>query len=208
MPYRRAWRFSPFASVQILFLSLAATLKCPSLLSIDFWRPWPPVYFSSKLPMARRVLTSTSLPTKLFRQDQHPSQIYTQNFCISEVPPKKQKYIPKSGTYPNGFKVGSTNVGIKDNGEPDLVLVSSSELSNGAAVFTKNQFPAPSITVSKEALSRRGGRGLRGVIANSGCANLFTGQKGLEDARSMGRAAGETSEGEMMVMHTGGIRTK
>ncbi|KAJ8068997.1 hypothetical protein OCU04_002676 [Sclerotinia nivalis] len=55
------------------------------------------------------------------------------------------------------------------------------------------------------------GRGLRGVVANSWCANLLTGEKGLEDSRNMSREAGRIVCGEgtgqeeesVMVMHTG-----
>ena len=55
------------------------------------------------------------------------------------------------------------------------------------------------------------GQGLKGVIANSWCANLLTGKAGLEDAVVMSKEAdkyvsGETGadrESSVMVMHTG-----
>lgn len=132
----------------------------------------------------------------------------------SPIPESKLKYVPNSGSYPLGFRVGSVKAGIKPESSPqrDLVLVASDRPSCGAAVFTKNEFPAPSVTVSREIVKRSKGHGIQGIIANSGCANLFTGQRGLVDARRMGEQAAdqlagnvvdEGSEPSVLVMHTG-----
>lgn len=131
------------------------------------------------------------------------------------IPPNKQRLVPTSGNYPFGFKVGSIRAGIKpaSNTQPDLVLVSSDRPATGAAVFTKNEFCAPSITVSRAVMRQTKGHGLRGVIANSGCANLLTGQQGLDDATAMSREVcrqisgrlppGADDSSSVMVMHTG-----
>lgn len=131
----------------------------------------------------------------------------------SPIPSNKQRFVPTSGTYPRGFLLRSTNIGLKPPGksQPDLILVASEKPSCGAAVFTKNEFPAASITVSKDIVERSKGWGIRGIIANSGCANTLTGIKGREDAVRMSREAGRLIDGEMggegessvMVMHTG-----
>lgn len=131
----------------------------------------------------------------------------------SPIPDNKQRFVPKSGTYPEGFLVGSTNIGIKptSKAQPDLILVASEKHSCGAAVFTKNEFPAASIIVSRDLVRQTKGHGLRGVIANSWCANTLTGKAGLEDAVAMSKEAdkyvsGETGferESSVMVMHTG-----
>lgn len=128
----------------------------------------------------------------------------------STIPQSKSRFIPSDGTYPLGFSVGSVKAGIKPESSPqsDLVLVASEVSSCGAAVFTKNEFAAPSIKVSRELLRASKGRDIRGVIANSGCANLFTGKPGLEDTLNMGEEAAhhlaiEGSKPSVMVMHTG-----
>ena len=131
----------------------------------------------------------------------------------SPIPTHKQRFVPTSGTYPEGFLVGSINVGIKPAGksQPDLILVASEKPSCGAAVFTKNEFPAASVTVTRDLVRKTKGHGLRGVIANSWCANTLTGKVGLEDAVAMSKEAGKCVSGEtgaeressMMVMHTG-----
>ncbi|CZR62995.1 probable Arginine biosynthesis bifunctional protein ArgJ 2, mitochondrial [Phialocephala subalpina] len=136
----------------------------------------------------------------------------------SPVPANKKRFIPTSGTYPKGFLVGSTNVGIKpaSKSQPDLILIASETYCHGAAVFTRNEFPAASITVSRDFLKRREGRGLRGIIANSWCANTLTGDVGIADATRMSKEAEKCLAGEavdeespsVMVMHTGtgGVR--
>lgn len=135
----------------------------------------------------------------------------------SPIPANKQKFVPSSGTYPKGFRVGSIHVGIKpaSKSQPDLVLVASEKPSNAAAVFTKNEFAAPSITVSREIIKKTKGRGVRGVIANSWCANLFNGKEGLENSLKMSMEANKYVSGDaskecssVMVMHTGKARER
>ncbi len=131
----------------------------------------------------------------------------------SPVPATKQKFVPTFGTYPKGFLIGSINIGIKpaSKSQPDLILVASEKPSCGAAVFTRNEFPAASITVTRDLVRKTKGHGLRGVIANSWCANTLTGNAGLEDAVAMSREAdkyvsgdtGAERESSVMVMHTG-----
>lgn len=128
---------------------------------------------------------------------------------ISGIPEKKQKYVPQDGTYPKGFKVGGIHTGVKKDGKSlDLALVTSDLPCSAAAVFTKNVFKAAPVVVSKQTLDARGGKGIRGLVANSGCANAVTGTKGMEDARAMGAAVdqvlGETDP-STIVMSTGVI---
>lgn len=166
--------------------------------------------------MGKRLLLSTK-PLRISHPCCHCSYYSTTTkfdvFGNLPVPAHKRRWIPTSGTHPLGFKVGSIYAGIKpsspspDSQQPDLVLVSSELPSNGAAVFTKNEFPAASVTVSKGLLQKTQGYGLRGVVANSGCANLLTGQQGLDDAVAMSEEAGrygpDKVNQDFMVMHTG-----
>ncbi|KAK1998057.1 arginine biosynthesis protein ArgJ [Colletotrichum falcatum] len=136
------------------------------------------------------------------------------------IPANKRRFVPDSGFYPKGFSVASINAGINSTKRtrPDLTMVKSDVPSCGAAVFTRNKFPAASVTASRKHLSATKGNGLGGVIANAGCANLFTGQAGLDDAAAMMNAANEllvssspssaaVAVGEtppsVIVMHTG-----
>jgi len=107
------------------------------------------------------------------------------------VPPTKIKYVPSSGTYPQGFVCSSTHVGVKASNTrfDDLALIASEKPCVAAATFTRNKFQAAPVTVSKELLARRGGEGVRGVVINSGCANAVTGKGGIEDAIKMSEVA-------------------
>ena len=63
-----------------------------------------------------------------------------------------------------------------------VALIAAS--STAAKVFTKNKIRAAPLDVTAANLASAGGR-LEGVIANSGCANAYTGSQGIEDARWM-----------------------
>ena len=130
------------------------------------------------------------------------------------VPAAKQKYVPTSGTYPQGFLASGTHVGVKPTNTrfPDLALIASESPCSGAAVFTTNKFQAAPVVVSKEMLQRRAGGGVRAIVINSGCANAVTGKKGLEDAQCMGEKVDECFGGQddgkggsTIVMSTGVI---
>ena len=103
------------------------------------------------------------------------------------IPEAKLKYVPTSGTYPKGFSVSGTHVGVKTSNKkrPDLAVISSDRSCSAAAVFTQNIFQAAPVTVSKKVLKQRKGQDIRSIIINSGCANAVTGEGGLEDASNM-----------------------
>ena len=88
-------------------------------------------------------------------------------------------------------------------GKYGLALIAAS--GTAAGMFTTNRVRAAPLAVTASNLA--GGR-LDGVIANSGCANAYTGPRGLEDARAMARLlAGflETDETKIAVASTGVI---
>lgn len=132
----------------------------------------------------------------------------------STIPTAKLKYIPTSGTYPKGFLVSGTHVGVKPTNKstPDLAFLASETPCAAAAVFTKNKFQAAPVTVSRKMLQRRNNTGIRSVIINSGCANAVTGKGGMEDAEKMGAEADRCFDapsdgkgGSSIVMSTGVI---
>ncbi|KAL9042265.1 MAG: hypothetical protein Q9214_003834, partial [Letrouitia sp. 1 TL-2023] len=106
------------------------------------------------------------------------------------IPSAKQQYVPTTGTYPKGFFATGIHVGVKPSNTqfPDLALIASDTPCSAAAVFTKNIFQAAPVTVSREILQKRSGKGIRAIVINSGCANAVTGRGGLEDSMSMARA--------------------
>ncbi|CAD6502121.1 BgTH12-02362 [Blumeria graminis f. sp. triticale] len=130
------------------------------------------------------------------------------------VPSCKKKYVPLNGTYPKGFLIAGTYVGVKPSNKtaPDLALLASETICSAAAVFTKNVFQAAPVVVSCQTLRERNNDGIRAVVVNSGCANAVTGMGGYEDAQKMGQAADrcfdtsmDESMGRSIVMSTGVI---
>jgi glutamate N-acetyltransferase/amino-acid N-acetyltransferase len=77
------------------------------------------------------------------------------------------------GVRANGIKQGKNGLAI--------IVIEAKKLST-AGVFTRNKVIAAPLIVTQKALSKRD---LKAVIANSGCANAFTGRKGMLDARWM-----------------------
>ena len=74
---------------------------------------------------------------------------------------------------------GVTAAGMKE-GRYGLALVAAS--GTAAAVFTSNRVKAAPLILMKERIAR--GQ-LDGIIVNSGCANAYTGEKGIRDAAMM-----------------------
>ncbi|TGO48182.1 hypothetical protein BCON_0248g00060 [Botryotinia convoluta] len=162
----------------------------------------------TKLPVARLIRPTASY---------HPAISSIRYYSAppeSTIPAAKLKYIPTSGTYPKGFLVSGTHVGVKPTNKstPDLAFLASETPCAAAAVFTKNKFQAAPVTVSRKMLQRRNNTGIRSVIINSGCANAVTGKGGMEDAEKMGAEADRCFDtpsdgkgGSSIVMSTGVI---
>lgn len=129
--------------------------------------------------------------------------------CSVRLATDKSKYIPKSGTYPQGYAVGAIHCGVKKDPKlKDLSVITSDRPAAAAAEFTQNVFKAAPVQVSAKVLDN--GSAIRAIITNSGCANAVTGEGGLEDARAMVKATdialGEVdSPGRSLVMSTGVI---
>ncbi len=80
---------------------------------------------------------------------------------------------------------GVRAAGIKE-GKFGLTLIEAAGTATG--VFTSNLVRAPPISLMEDRI--RKGR-LEAVIANSGCANAYTGERGYKDAVRMGDICGE-----------------
>jgi len=110
-------------------------------------------------------------------------------------------------TSPLGFLAGAARAAVRESppDKVDLGLLYSLEPCAAAALFTVNSVRAAPILISERHLAD--GRA-RAVIANSGCANASTGERGLADAEEMARlAAGKLSlsADEVVVASTGVI---
>ncbi|MDR0978179.1 MAG: bifunctional glutamate N-acetyltransferase/amino-acid acetyltransferase ArgJ [Endomicrobium sp.] len=82
---------------------------------------------------------------------------------------------------PNGFKVGGIYSGLSHKkGKKDLSIFLSDVPADAAGIFTRSVVKAAPVLLDIRRL--RKSSKFSGIVANSGCANACTGDKGLEDA--------------------------
>jgi glutamate N-acetyltransferase/amino-acid N-acetyltransferase len=112
---------------------------------------------------------------------------------------------PEAGL-PDGFRASGVACGIKPSGNPDVgLLVCDSEHPVSAARFTATATPAAPVLLSQQRCRLNC---LRVVLANSGCANAATGNRGMEAAaKTQGAAALAIgcNETDVVLASTGGI---
>lgn len=104
-----------------------------------------------------------------------------------------------------GVRLGTASAGIKKPGRRDLVVMELDELSQAAAVFTKNAFCAAPVLLAKKHLANSSPRYL---LINTGNANAGTGQQGLVDALQCCEALAsltQTSSDSVLPFSTGVI---
>jgi glutamate N-acetyltransferase/amino-acid N-acetyltransferase len=99
--------------------------------------------------------------------------------------PMNEETKPIAG--PKGFMAGGACAGLKPSGALDMAAILCDRPVVAAAVTTQNQFCGAPVTVVRERLEAD--PHARGVLINSGIANVCTGEKGLADARAMAAAA-------------------
>jgi len=116
-------------------------------------------------------------------------------------------------TAPKGFRAAGVACGIKRRSATaaaaplDLALIVTEGPVSAAAVFTTNKAVAAPIVVSREHLTKSGGRAAA-IVVNAGCANACTGEAGLTVARQMAEAAAGAARcapHEVLVASTGVI---
>ncbi len=108
-------------------------------------------------------------------------------------------------TSPQGFYAGATYAGIKKQAEQslDLGILFSEAPCTTAGLFTSSRIRSAPVTLCQEKLQE--GRAVA-VVANSGCANAYTGEQGLVDAAEMATLAAKgigVSSEDVLVASTG-----
>ncbi len=79
-----------------------------------------------------------------------------------------------------GFRAAGVAAEIKYRGRNDVALLVADAPCAAAAVFTTNRVAAAPVLYDREVV--RGGK-VQAILANSGCANACTGERGLKDAK-------------------------
>jgi glutamate N-acetyltransferase/amino-acid N-acetyltransferase len=108
---------------------------------------------------------------------------------------------------PRGFRAGAVAAAIKYEGRDDLALLVSETPCTAAGVFTRNAVKSAAVQVSYSHLASGTAQA---IIANSGCANACTGERGIHDAETMCQLAAESlglDATEILVASTGVVGT-
>jgi glutamate N-acetyltransferase / amino-acid N-acetyltransferase len=108
-------------------------------------------------------------------------------------------------TVPKGFRAAGVACGIKASENRDLAVITSDSDASTAIVTTKNQIVGAPITWCRKILPRQYGK-TRGIVINAGIANVCTGKRGLDDARTMARETARrlgTEPEKILVASTG-----
>ena len=109
-----------------------------------------------------------------------------------------------------GVTLGWAEANIRKPNRKDVLVISVDEGATVAGVFTLNRFCAAPVTVCREHLERvrKGGKGIRALVVNTGNANAGTGEPGMAHAREtcdeLARLAGIAPE-QVLPFSTGVI---
>ena len=105
-----------------------------------------------------------------------------------------------------GFRAGTAACGIKRSGNTDVVFIAADQPLTGLAmVGTQNVVCAPSVTRNRAEVSGPNAVDIRGVVINSGCANVATGQQGIDANIEMAAQAAQLCGGGVLTASTGVI---
>lgn len=95
---------------------------------------------------------------------------------------------------PAGFKVASTNAGVKQSisptpiapsSKPDMALIASNVPASVAGTFTTNAFRAAPVEHSLAILRQSPAPRAGAILVNSGCANAVTGAQGVQNTEML-----------------------
>ena len=116
--------------------------------------------------------------------------------------PKAQSLLPVKGV-----QLGFAEANIRKKNRKDVLVMTLSEGTRVAGVFTKNQFCAAPVTLCKDHL--RSGNEIRALVVNTGNANAGTGEDGLRHAKetcvALADLIGAKSASQILPFSTGVI---
>jgi len=105
-----------------------------------------------------------------------------------------------------GVLMGVGRAGLKESGDPDILVLKLPDRSVSSFLFTKNSFKSASVLYSQDVLKE--GKEIRALLINSGNANCGTGEVGYEHAQLMAQACAQNlgiKKEEVLVFSTGVI---
>ena len=115
--------------------------------------------------------------------------------------------FPKIGRVA-GVELASGRAGLYKQPREDVLLMRFAEGTSCAGVFTRHGVGSAPVDWCKRHLEATGGEDVRGLVANAGCANSFTGRPGADAARRVAAAAAkrlDCRQRDVMLASTGVI---
>lgn len=108
---------------------------------------------------------------------------------------------------PLGFDAAGVACGLKPSGKLDVALIRADRACAAAGVFTTNRVVAAPVVWDRARLAESAGD-VRAIVANSGCANACTGERGMADVESTAAHAARVlgvEARQVLVLSTGVI---
>ncbi len=107
-----------------------------------------------------------------------------------------------------GVELAVGRAGLYKHERDDVLLMEFAEGTTCAGVFTRHGIGSAPVDWCKRQLEATGGRNIRALVCNAGCANSFTGQPGADAARRVASATAkrlDCRQREVMLASTGVI---
>ncbi|HEY1448235.1 MAG TPA: bifunctional glutamate N-acetyltransferase/amino-acid acetyltransferase ArgJ, partial [Caulobacteraceae bacterium] len=107
-----------------------------------------------------------------------------------------------------GVELAAARAGLYPRPRDDLLVMRFAPGTTCAGVFTRHNVGSAPVDWCKQQLRASGGRGIRALVTNAGCANAFTGKAGAKAAERVAQAAARAIGArprEVMLASTGVI---
>jgi glutamate N-acetyltransferase/amino-acid N-acetyltransferase len=107
-----------------------------------------------------------------------------------------------------GVELATGRAGLYKHERDDVLLMGFAEGTTCAGVFTRHGVGSAPVDWCKRHLDASGGRDVRALVVNAGCANSFTGRPGADAARRVASAVAkrfDCRQGQVMMASTGVI---
>jgi glutamate N-acetyltransferase / amino-acid N-acetyltransferase len=107
-----------------------------------------------------------------------------------------------------GVELAAGRAGLYKHERNDVLLMGFAEGTTCAGVFTRHGVGSAPVDWCKRHLEANGGRDIRALVVNAGCANSFTGRPGADAARRVASSVAkrfDCRQGQVMMASTGVI---
>ncbi|HTX50910.1 MAG TPA: bifunctional glutamate N-acetyltransferase/amino-acid acetyltransferase ArgJ [Caulobacteraceae bacterium] len=134
---------------------------------------------------------------------------------VAAAPPPAGKpgLAPNAAPFPRiapiaGVELAIGRAGLYKHERPDVLVMRFAEGTSCAGVFTRHGVGSAPVDWCKRQLETTGGKDVRALVVNAGCANSFTGRPGADAARRVASALAkrfDCRQSQVMMASTGVI---